>query len=633
MKAITDRRTMMQTEDGQIIYQCLNGDSAMFGFLVEKYKQGVYALAYSKLGNFHDAQDITQETFIKAFQKIRTLKRYDAFALWLSAIANNLCKNFIRSKSKRPDREFAEDQSPDTVERSSMDSYRDNLIHESLQEALNSLPEVYRQVLMLHYFSGYKNMDIAQLLGVSLRTVAERLHAGKERLREEMITMMSETFKEHKLPVGFTFRIVEIIKRIKIHPVAQSKGLPWGLSLATGIIIAVLSLNPYIPQLDQFGTISGAPLLSESKVLKVGEIPVDVVKVSNVPILSNKMGKGKNGEPKQPDIQNALFMAPKAEGNTWAKKTDMPTARDALYTCVVNGKIYAIGGRTVDEQGNDVVIKTVEEYDPVKDNWTKKADMPTARCFLSTSVVDGKIYAIGGFSKYVWNALSTVEVYDPVADTWMKCLDMPTRRGVLSTSVVNGKIYAIGGADIEGQPSLSTVEEYDPVKNAWMKKSDMPTARGGLTTSVVNDEIYAMGGYPEHVPNGNALSTVEVYNPAKDTWMNKADMPTERNGHSTSVVNGKIYVIGGMSDRNASIYKVVEVYDPATDTWAKETDMPTASSWLSTSVVDGKIYAIGGWTAQNLLSTVEEYTPEGWSFAVSPQGKLPTNWGQMKQNK
>ena len=59
----------MQTEDGQIIYQCCNGDSAMFGFLVDKYREGVYALAYSKLGNFHDAQDITQETFIKAFRK------------------------------------------------------------------------------------------------------------------------------------------------------------------------------------------------------------------------------------------------------------------------------------------------------------------------------------------------------------------------------------------------------------------------------------------------------------------------------------------------------------------------------------------------------------------------------------
>jgi len=149
----------MQTEDGQIISQCLNGDSAMFGFLVEKYKEGVYALAYSKLGNFHDAQDITQEAFIKAFQKLRTLKQRDSFALWISAIANNLCKNFIRSISRRPDSEFTEDQSPNTVDHSSMDSYRGNILHESLQEALDSLPEVYRQVLILHYFSGYRNMD------------------------------------------------------------------------------------------------------------------------------------------------------------------------------------------------------------------------------------------------------------------------------------------------------------------------------------------------------------------------------------------------------------------------------------------------------------------------------------------
>ncbi|MEK7395792.1 MAG: RNA polymerase sigma factor, partial [Candidatus Poribacteria bacterium] len=258
---------MMQTEDGQIISQCLNGDSAMFGMLVDKYRQGIYAIAYSKLGDFHDAEDIAQETFIKAFQKLHTLRRYDAFALWLSAIANNLCKNFIRSKSKRPDKDFTDDQSPDIVDNSSIDSYRDNLLHESLQEALSSLPEVYRQVLMLHYFSGYKNMDIAQMLGISLRTVADRLRIGRERLKEEMIAMMSETFKEQKLPVGFTFRIVEIVKRIKIHPITQSKGLPWGLSLATGIIVAFLGLNPYMPWFSQLSNRISSILPSETKVL------------------------------------------------------------------------------------------------------------------------------------------------------------------------------------------------------------------------------------------------------------------------------------------------------------------------------------------------------------------------------
>ena len=69
----------MRTADGYIISKCLNGDSAAFGLLVDKYKGSVYALAYSKLRNFHDAEDVTQEVFIKAYRKLRTLKQYDSF--------------------------------------------------------------------------------------------------------------------------------------------------------------------------------------------------------------------------------------------------------------------------------------------------------------------------------------------------------------------------------------------------------------------------------------------------------------------------------------------------------------------------------------------------------------------------
>ena len=121
--------------------------------------------------------------------------------------------------------------------------------------------------------------------------------------------------------------------------------------------------------------------------LKVGEIPVDVVKTSNMAILSSKMGKGKGGEPKQPD-ENSFFMAPQGEGGEWKKKADMPNPRAGLSTSVVDGIIYAIGGYNS--------LSTVEAYDPKTDTWIKKANMLTGRWFLSTSAVNGKIYAIGG---------------------------------------------------------------------------------------------------------------------------------------------------------------------------------------------------------------------------------------------
>ncbi len=98
------------------------------------------------------------------------------------------------------------------------------------------------------------------------------------------------------------------------------------------------------------------------------------------------------------------------------------------------------------------------------DTWTTKADMPTGRWELSTSVVDGKIYAIGGHpGSSPYPGLATVEVYDPWTDTWTTAPDMITGRCGVRTSVVDGKIYAFGGyMGTWLGPMCVTVEEYDP---------------------------------------------------------------------------------------------------------------------------------------------------------------------------
>ena len=168
--------------------------------------------------------------------------------------------------------------------------------------------------------------------------------------------MMSKTFEQKGLPVGFTFRVIEMVKRIKINPVAQLKGLPWGLSLATGLLVAVLSFNPHFISSDLFGTYKGSPLSAETKVLRVGEIPVDVLKTSNIAIISNQQGS-KDGE--APSLQNVLFMAPDGEEGTWTNKSDMSIKRYQLSTSAVNGYIYAIGGTN----GGGVFFSTVEVYD------------------------------------------------------------------------------------------------------------------------------------------------------------------------------------------------------------------------------------------------------------------------------
>jgi len=296
----------------------------------------------------------------------------------------------------------------------------------------------------------------------------------------------------------------------------------------------------------------------------------------------------------------------------------MPIGRAILSTGVIDGKIYVFGG--IDQERT---LTTVEEYDPATGEWTKKADMPNIRYSLSVSEVNGKIYVIGGFRSNDGVNFSMVEEYNPRTNKWTRKANMPTPRSALSTSVVNGKIYAIGGdsGDYLPAPTLSAVEEYDPETDTWTRKADMPTPRGSLCTAVVNGKIYAIGGVTGMAGGGGSLvSVVEEYDPVTDTWTKKsAKMPTPRSIFSISVVNGKIYAIGG-EDRNMNVNNIVnpcgvstvEEYDPIKDVWTKKADMPTKRCCLSTSAVNGKIYAIGGTDTLLLgegFATVEEYTP------------------------
>ena len=90
----------------------------------------------------------------------------------------------------------------------------------------------------------------------------------------------------------------------------------------------------------------------------------------------------------------------------------------------------------------------------------------------------------------------------------------------------------------------------------------MPSARRSGASSALNGKIYAIGGYVPGVSGHPGVVTVEVYDPATDTWTAAPEMPSGRFAPRSSVVDGKIYVIGGMGDWPGSAYGTVEVYDP-----------------------------------------------------------------------
>ena len=628
----------MRTEDGHIVQECLNGEPGAFGMLVDKYKEGIYAFAYDKLRSFEDAEDVTQEVFLQAYRGLRTLRRWESLAFWLYRIAYARCNDMLRIRARRVDQELTEDQDPDVIDAPSLDSYRRNQLNESLREALDALSGIYREVLMLHYFGGMTIKDIASATGASPSAIGKRLSRGRAQLKEEMIVMMDTAFEEQRLPEGFTFRIVEAIKRIKIQPMPRATGLPWGLSLAAGVMLVAMTIGSQmaIHQLSEPLVLS-----REMNVPEVREMSVDILTVPGTSLTAGKQRDIDGGgiDPRNP--QNAFLPAPAKGGGTWTQKADMTTARYWSGAAVVDGKIYVIGGRLVVSTDSTIV----EEYDPAADTWTTRADMPTSRHAIGAAAVDRIIYAIGGWRPR--GQISTVEAYDPAVDKWTEKTDMTTPRSGLTTSVVDGKIYAIGGLGQRGAVTFSTVEVYDPATDKWTKKADMLTARFDFASCVVDGRIYVSGGLPGWPRSSAPLSTVEVYDPATDTWTQASDMPWPKYGHSASVVDGKMYIIGGQDaeagrlfnegkiklEELAELLETVDVYDPGTDTWTTAAPCPFAAIAHAAGIVDGRIYTIGGWEGigSTMPPTVCEFDPglPGNISSVRPAGKLLGTWGEV----
>ncbi len=634
----------MRTEDGYIIQKCLDGDSAAFGLLVEKYKKGIYALAFSKIGSFHDAQDITQEVFISAYQNLRTLRRWDSFMGWLYRITTNQCKMLIRARSRRPDREFVEDQERGILDQPSMDSYRENGSYESIREALDSLPEMYRQILTLRYFGGMTTVEMSRFLGVSPATIKRRLREARGQLKEGVLDMMNTTYEQHQLPASFTFRIVEMVKRIKINAMPRSTGLPWGLSLAAGIAVVVMSLGSQMAIYKQ-----PTPLAfpSETETLKVREMSVDILSAPGTSVMAGKQGDTDGVGMDQRSPQSKFLLAPAKGGGTWTQKADMPTVRSNCAADSVDGKIYVVGGY-IDNKTFDTTA-ALEEYDPATDTWTViGADMPTKRGALSFHAVNGIIYAFAGWSPRRF--APEVEAYDPATKKWTKKANIPTPGDGFATAVVDGKIYVIGGHTGGNNIILSTVQIYDPATNKWTRGANMPTARWGCAACAINGKIYVTGGSLTHA-SGNVIATVEVYDPATDTWSRVSDMPCRKGGHDACALDGKMYIICGYDndaidlfnageigeDELVELISIINVYDPTTDTWSTAASIPTPRSNAAVAVADGKIYAIGGSSGPEgaFISTVEEFDP-GLPHSisgVSPDRKVPTYWGEVKSGK
>ena len=620
--------------DAQLIRRILSGDDAAFDTLVRRHQRGVHALAWRKVSDFHYAEEITQDTFLQAYKKLSTLKNPNQFVGWLYVIANRLCINWLQRH--KPAMQSLEDTPMEEIEKSSYTHYASEQREAEgtehryaiAEKLLSKLPESERTVMTLHYLGEMTAKEISKFLGVSVNTITNRLWRARKRLREDQELLVQEVLGGVPFPTNLTENIMRQVTDLKPTPPPVAKPLlPWGaLGVATLLVTVLLgATNQYLARFQK-------PYSFEA----VAEPTVEIVDaailldIDSKPDLRNRVGRAISAKNIGAGLQVAETpLVSDTQQNSlgpatlqWTRKADMPTARIGFATSVVNGKVFVIGGNIQLKRGEfgDLSVSRVEMYDPKTDTWERKSDMPTARSGVSVSVVDGKIYAIGGTKTKTIQAprgfsseseeLATVEMYDPVTDTWTQKSDMPSPKKTM-TCVVNGKIYAIGGwLTTNEKPHLATVEVYDPPRDTWAKAQSMNCARCSAAIGVVNGEIYAIGGLGSPPIQGQSdppLSSVEVFNPKTNQWQERTEMFAPKADHAASVINGKIYVIGGYLRENKKFKKLstVEIYDPATDRWTQEPDMPMGKWGHETEVIDGQIYIFGG----GPVTSVQVYDP------------------------
>jgi len=214
--------------DTQLVERTLRGDMSAFGVLVDRYRGLVYGLACHVLGSFHDAEDVAQEAFIKAYDSLASLKDKAKFGNWLRVITLNLCKMWLRKSTRESLSEISSLQGEEEDEESALFckediasslatdiTPEDICINKEFQEtvftALSALPPKNQAVITLFYLEDLSYKEIGDFLNIPVSTVQSRLQRARKQLKGEFLKMAKEIFQDNRLGPKFTQKVLDEI--------------------------------------------------------------------------------------------------------------------------------------------------------------------------------------------------------------------------------------------------------------------------------------------------------------------------------------------------------------------------------------------------------------------------------------
>jgi len=187
IKKILKKVSVDQKTEAEIVIRVLKGDRQAYALLVDEYKNPIYNLAYRMTNNLHDAEDLAQETFIRAYQNLSRYDQNRIFFTWLYTIGINLIRNHLKKNDRRSE-PLTDAHIASASRAREKQTTEENIPAEEkmlqLEKSLQKLPVDLREAIVLKYYQGLTFEEVSVITGDSQSAVKMRVYRGLEKLKK-----------------------------------------------------------------------------------------------------------------------------------------------------------------------------------------------------------------------------------------------------------------------------------------------------------------------------------------------------------------------------------------------------------------------------------------------------------------
>ncbi len=322
----------------------------------------------------------------------------------------------------------------------------------------------------------------------------------------------------------------------------------------------------------------------------LGAAPAFAQHAHHEPLYERLNEPGRVGVPDLAAVQRVYDSpAPKAvDPGRWVVCATLPLPRSEMaWATVLNNRMHLVGGygeQRVDRQYHQV-------YDPVADRWTDAPPLPVGANHVGVTVLNGRLYAIGGHTRQNHTPHALCFVF--ADDKWQPIQPLPRPCGAVGVVAFEGVIHVVGGAvgnSPDEKKSLDWHLVYDPHADRWAERAPLPTGRDHIGIVAVDNRIHVIGGRVDNFYTNSNLH--HSYETAEDRWRMRSPLPTARSGHGSVILHNQIFCMGGEGSNR--VFAQNEAYDLARDSWLAYAPMMTPRHGLGAAAIGGTIYVAGG---------------------------------------